>query len=120
MAGIFPGAPDLATFWDNLVGGVDAVSDVPPDRVDPVFFEPRPTGPDRFYCRRGGFIDSTVPFDPSDFGIMPVAAAGTVTPVGQAVDAARSCVLVIDGARPSGRPIGAPGDVFVAVAAVDP
>ncbi|HKY68620.1 MAG TPA: polyketide synthase, partial [Acidimicrobiales bacterium] len=77
MAGIFPGAPDLATFWDNLVGGVDAVTDVPPDRVDPVFFEPRRTGPDRFYCRRGGFIDSTVPFEPSDFGIMPVAAAGT-------------------------------------------
>ena len=77
MAGIFPGAPDLATFWDNLVAGVDAVSDVPPDRVDPVFFEPRPNGPDRFYCRRGGFIDSAVPFDPSDFGIMPVAAAGT-------------------------------------------
>jgi acyl transferase domain-containing protein/phosphopantetheinyl transferase (holo-ACP synthase) len=77
MAGIFPGAPDLATFWDNLVSGVDAVTDVPPDRVDPVFFEPRPTGPDRFYCRRGGFIDAAVPFDPSDFGIMPVAAAGT-------------------------------------------
>ena len=35
------------------------------------------TGPDRFYCRRGGFIDSAVPFDPSDFGIMPMAAAGT-------------------------------------------
>jgi acyl transferase domain-containing protein/phosphopantetheinyl transferase (holo-ACP synthase) len=77
MAGIFPGSADLATFWDNLVGGVDAISDVPPDRVDPVFFEPRATGPDRFYCRRGGFIDSGVPFDPSDFGIMPVAAAGT-------------------------------------------
>ena len=77
MAGIFPGASDLASFWDNLVGGVDAITDVPPDRVDPVFFEPRRTGPDRFYCRRGGFIDPTVPFEPSDFGIMPVAAAGT-------------------------------------------
>ena len=63
MAGIFPGAGDLATFWDNLVGGVDAITDVPPDRVDPVFFQPRPTGPDRFYCRRGGFIDAAVPFD---------------------------------------------------------
>lgn len=77
MAAIFPGAPDLATFWDNLVRGVDAITEVPPDRVDPVFFEPRRSGPDRFYCSRGGFIDSGVPFEPSDFGIMPVAAAGT-------------------------------------------
>ena len=37
---VFPGAPDLAAFWPNIVGGVDAISDVPPDRVDPVFFEP--------------------------------------------------------------------------------
>ncbi|HKE75647.1 MAG TPA: beta-ketoacyl synthase N-terminal-like domain-containing protein [Acidimicrobiales bacterium] len=77
MAGIFPGAADLGEFWDNLVAGRDAISDVPADRVDPVFFAPGRAGPDRFYCSRGGFIDPTVPFDPSDFGIMPVAAAGT-------------------------------------------
>ncbi|HEX6417170.1 MAG TPA: polyketide synthase, partial [Acidimicrobiales bacterium] len=77
MAGIFPGARDLAAFWDNLVDGVDAITDVPPDRVDPVFFQPGGMGPDRFYCGRGGFIDTAVPFEPSDFGIMPVAAAGT-------------------------------------------
>jgi acyl transferase domain-containing protein/phosphopantetheinyl transferase (holo-ACP synthase) len=77
MAGIFPGAADLGAFWDNLVAGRDAISPVPPDRVDPVFFGPGRPGPDRFYCDRGGFIDPAVPFDPSDFGIMPVAAAGT-------------------------------------------
>jgi len=77
MAGIFPGAPDLGAFWSNLVAGVDAITDVPADRVDPVFFAPGRPGPDRFYCSRGGFIDPTVPFDPSDFGIMPVAASGT-------------------------------------------
>ena len=45
----------------------------PPDRIDPVFFGPE-QGPDRFYCRRGGFVDA-VRFDAGAFGIMPVAAA---------------------------------------------
>jgi len=30
----FPGAPDLATFWELLSSGVDAVSEVPKDRWD--------------------------------------------------------------------------------------
>jgi acyl transferase domain-containing protein/phosphopantetheinyl transferase (holo-ACP synthase) len=77
MAAIFPGAPDLDTFWSNLVAGVDAVTPVPPERVDHVFFDAELTGRDHFYCDRGGFIDARTPFDPSEFGIMPVTAAGT-------------------------------------------
>jgi acyl transferase domain-containing protein/phosphopantetheinyl transferase len=75
MAGVFPGAPDIATFWDNILDGVDAISAVPADRVDPVYFDAEASGPDRFYCRRGGFIDPGIAFDSTQFGIMPVAAA---------------------------------------------
>ena len=77
MAAVFPGAPDLATFWSNVSGGVDATSTVPADRVDPVFFERGSHAADRFYCARGGFIDSGRAFDPAEFGIMPVAAEET-------------------------------------------
>ena len=43
MAAVFPGAGDLATFWRNLVGGVDAITDVPPDRgATPCSSHPRP------------------------------------------------------------------------------
>jgi acyl transferase domain-containing protein len=66
----FPGAPDLATYWENVCAGVDAVGDVPPERVDPAFFE---SG--ALYCRRGGFVDTR--FDATRHGIMPVAARGS-------------------------------------------
>src|SRR5690348_12626049 len=76
MAAVFPGAADLAGYWRNLSGGVDAITDVPPARWDAEFFDPATAGVDRFYCRRGGFLDGVAAFDPIAFGIMPVAAAG--------------------------------------------
>ena len=77
MAAVFPGAADLDSFWRNLEGGVDAIAEVPPARWDPVYFDPDATDRvDRFYCRRGGFVDDVAGFDPVAFGIMPVAAAG--------------------------------------------
>jgi acyl transferase domain-containing protein len=76
MACLFPGAPDLETFWANVVEGVDAIRDVPPGRWDPIFYDPATAKPDRFYARRGGFIDELARFEPSRYGIMPVAAKG--------------------------------------------
>jgi acyl transferase domain-containing protein/phosphopantetheinyl transferase len=76
MACVFPGAPDLDTFWRNVRDGVDAITDVPPGRWDPVFYDPGSDAPDRFYCKRGGFIDAHATFDALGFGVMPVAAEG--------------------------------------------
>jgi len=76
MACLFPGAPDLETFWANVVEGVDAVRDVPAGRWDPIFYDPASGKPDRFYARRGGFVDDLARFEPSRYGIMPVAAKG--------------------------------------------
>ena len=76
MGALFPGAPDLHTFWDNIAGGADAITDVPADRWDPVFFDPSAEEPDRFYCRRGGFLGDLATFDPAPFGIMPMAVDG--------------------------------------------
>ncbi|MFQ5737970.1 MAG: type I polyketide synthase [Acidobacteriota bacterium] len=76
MACLFPGAPDLATFWSNVRRGVDAITEVPAGRWDPVFYDPDSTQVDRLYCRRGGFVDAYARFDALKFGIMPVAAAG--------------------------------------------
>ncbi|MCB0971952.1 MAG: acyltransferase domain-containing protein, partial [Acidimicrobiales bacterium] len=73
MAALFPGAPDLDAFWRNVVEGVDATTDVPEARWDPVFFDPDAKEADRFYCRRGGFVDEIATFDPLAFGIMPNA-----------------------------------------------
>ena len=77
MACTFPGAPDLDTFWQNIVDKVDAVIDVPPERWDPeIFFDPESTENDRVYCQRGGYLRGPLQFNPSDYGIMPVAVDG--------------------------------------------
>ncbi|CAM2068495.1 Acyltransferase domain-containing protein [Sulfidibacter corallicola] len=76
MACLFPGAEDLAAFRHNLRTGVDAIREVPPQRWEPLFYDPESAAPDRFYCLRGGFVDDLVDFDPLVFGIMPVAAEG--------------------------------------------
>lgn len=72
MGALFPGAPDAETYWANVVAGVDATSTVPADRWEDVFYDPEAEAPDRVYCRRGGFVDTTGAFDPTEFGIMPV------------------------------------------------
>jgi acyl transferase domain-containing protein/phosphopantetheinyl transferase (holo-ACP synthase) len=76
MAALFPGAADLDSFWQNLVEGRDAITEAPPDRLDPVYYDPDGSGPDRFYCRRGGFLGDLATFDPRPFGVMPNAVDG--------------------------------------------
>ncbi|MEJ7735555.1 MAG: polyketide synthase, partial [Polyangiaceae bacterium] len=76
MATVFPGALDVGRFWENICGGVDAVSDLPPGRLDEAYFDATSSAPDRLYCRRGGFLPSPLSFDAAAFGIMPVAAQG--------------------------------------------
>lgn len=76
MACKFPGAPDLQHYWNNIQQGVDAITQVPRRRWEPVFYDPNANSVDRFYCRRGGFIDDYARFDSMKFGIMPVAAEG--------------------------------------------
>lgn len=74
MAALFPGAANLDGYWRNLVDGVDAITEVPPARWDPEFFDPdQAHRPDRVYCRRGGFVDDLVTFQPLRFGIMPAS-----------------------------------------------
>ncbi|MFC9819892.1 beta-ketoacyl synthase N-terminal-like domain-containing protein [Streptomyces erythrochromogenes] len=81
MGAVFPGAADLAAYRRNLLAGTDCIGDVPPERWDPeVYFDPEaaagPAAGDRFYCRRGGFVDGLAAFDPTRFGIMPAAVEG--------------------------------------------
>lgn len=83
MAVLLPGAPDLATYWRNLVDGVDAITDVPAGRWDAEYYDPRaaadrgrPGAPDQLYCRRGGFVDAFATVQPTRFGLVPNSVAG--------------------------------------------
>ncbi|KMQ65189.1 beta-ketoacyl synthase [Chryseobacterium angstadtii] len=73
---VFPGAQDANTFWQNIVSKVDSTQAVPADRIDPVHFSDATHPVDRFYCKRGGFI-SDYEFNPTAFGILPLAVEGT-------------------------------------------
>ncbi|PYQ19622.1 MAG: 6-deoxyerythronolide-B synthase, partial [Acidobacteria bacterium] len=77
MACIFPGAPDLTTYWQNIASKVDAITDAPSEIWDvDVFYDPQATTNDRVYCKRGGFISSLARFDPLANGVMPLAVEG--------------------------------------------
>lgn len=73
----FPGgANGPEAFWRLLCEGVDAISDIPPDRWDvEKFYHPIPGKPGKSYSRRGGFIQGIKQFDALFFGISPREAA---------------------------------------------
>jgi acyl transferase domain-containing protein len=69
----FPGgANDPEAFWRLLHDGVDAISEVPPDRwpVD-AYYDPDPAAPGKMNTRFGGFLDQVDGFDAPFFEISP-------------------------------------------------
>jgi len=75
MSCLLPGAPDIETFWSNILSGVDAITDVPGDRFDlDTYYSPDTKARDSVYSRKGGFV-ADVPFDPMRYGIPPNSLA---------------------------------------------
>ena len=79
MSGRFPKAQNLEEYWNNLLEGVDCITEIPKDRWDI----------DRYYdkdssnsflgmmdSRWGGFVDQIDQFDPYLFRITPADAKG--------------------------------------------
>ncbi len=68
----FPGAENPREFWDILVKGVDAISEVPTDRWDAsALYASGPIEPGKVSTRWGGFLDHLDQFDPQFFAISP-------------------------------------------------
>ncbi|MBF0373848.1 MAG: type I polyketide synthase, partial [Alphaproteobacteria bacterium] len=77
MAGIFPKAPDVTTFWSNILNKVDAVVEAPPGWLgDETVFDPDSDEDTRIYTRHGGFLGPLSRFDPRPSGTMPVSILG--------------------------------------------
>ena len=69
----FPGGvTDTASFWQLLCEGRDAITEIPPDRIDVrQYFDPRAATPGRMASRWGGFLDRVDEFDAEFFGVSP-------------------------------------------------
>ncbi len=75
MACTFPKAPDLTTYWHNIINKVDAIADAPADRWDASrFYDPQDGT--KLYARRGGYLDGPLAFEAAELGVMPSAVAG--------------------------------------------
>ena len=73
MACVFPGSPDLASFWQTVLSGADTVTEVPPERWNAdTYYSPDAEAGRRTPSKWGGFI-APVPFDPLRYGIPPAA-----------------------------------------------
>ncbi|MDZ8188308.1 MAG: type I polyketide synthase [Nostoc sp. ChiSLP02] len=73
----FPGkANNPEAFWQLLRNGVDAITEVPPQRWDiDAYYDPEPDTPGKIYTRFGGFLEDVDQFDPQFFGMSPRTAA---------------------------------------------
>ena len=75
MACLYPGSPDLETYWTNILEGRDLVGEVPADRWSVAQYYRGADAPaDKSVSKWGGFIADT-PFDPLQFGIPPASLA---------------------------------------------
>ncbi len=68
----FPGADGPEAFWNLLVNGVDAVTEVPEERWSlRRFYSADPSSPGKVSTRWGGFLRDVDRFDADFFGIAP-------------------------------------------------
>ncbi|MFI9407007.1 SDR family NAD(P)-dependent oxidoreductase [Nocardia sp. NPDC052316] len=73
LAGRYPGAPDIATYWQNLLSGVCSLTEVPAERWN-WRRHPDPRRGLQPYQAWGGFLTDPYCFDTGLFGVLPKVA----------------------------------------------
>ncbi|WP_414640714.1 SDR family NAD(P)-dependent oxidoreductase [Archangium sp.] len=72
VAGRYPDAPDLRTYWKNLVGRRDSIREVPRERWNhDEYYDLESGKPGKTYGKWGGFLDGHDAFDALFFSISP-------------------------------------------------
>ncbi|NSL86223.1 SDR family NAD(P)-dependent oxidoreductase [Chitinophaga sp. Mgbs1] len=71
IAGRYPGAENIAAFWENLLEGKDCITEVPPERWNWRRHEALRSPSGKILSRWGGFLKDVDRFDPAFFKISP-------------------------------------------------
>jgi len=72
LAGRYPGAKNVAEFWNNLHDGKDCITEIPTTRWDhSLYFDEDKNKVGKTYCKWGGFIEGVEYFDSLFFNISP-------------------------------------------------
>jgi acyl transferase domain-containing protein len=75
MGCVFPGAPDPATFWENICAKRSFIADHP-DPHAARYLDPQSHDFERVYSLRGGYLGPLATFDPTKHGVMPADVQG--------------------------------------------
>ncbi len=71
MACLLPKAKSIQDYWENILGKVEAITEIPTHRWDwQMYYDENRKAKDKVYSKWGGFIDDLV-FDPTRYGIPP-------------------------------------------------
>ncbi|MGZ8239549.1 MAG: beta-ketoacyl synthase N-terminal-like domain-containing protein, partial [Methylobacter sp.] len=70
MSGQFPGAKNVDEFWQNMISGVDPVTELPENYLGEQRYSPEKQ-PGKSYCKWGGVLEGRDCFDPMFFNISP-------------------------------------------------
>ena len=75
LSGRYPGADNLAQFWENLKAGRHGITEIPKDRWDwRAYFDTEKGKLGSIYTKWGGFLSEIDKFDPLFFRISPAEA----------------------------------------------
>ncbi len=106
------GVQDLSSYWDLLVNGRDAVTEVPPERWDvDAFYSPDPLARGKMNSRSGGFLSDIDGFDANFFGISAREAISLDPQQRQLLEVAWEALE--DAGQPADRVRGSATGVFV-------
>ena len=114
----FPGAADLEAFWQLLLSGTDAVSEVDAQRWSTRFYyHPNQAEPGKSYTWSAGLLTGVDLFEPAFFGISPREAAQ--------MDPQQRLLLELvwhaieDAGIPAGKLAGTPTGVYIGGSSTD-
>lgn len=88
----FPQSNDVETYWANILGKVDSITEIPKTHFEwQNYFDANPLARDKIISKWGGFLNDVV-FDPAAYGIPP-SSLDSIDPMQMLIlEAARSAL----------------------------